>query len=230
MTLVFGHLPGVSKKDALEFVLAQSGKFVGEYGPAVAGLDLLSWRGGYLFQISAGGSRRSYLKDIARQLDESEIGTRVIMDTAERQVEMFIKPDSTQRFVFRVLPESSDLDATPVEEGKKLSPIMPTHQSAVVTGSALFMAGAVALGLASFLVSMSDHFHQQVESARANQAVSDLPVWHTPSRVGLQPGEYIKDVRFENGHWLKPTVACAGDQCKDRSKTETAKGVRHAKP
>lgn len=220
LTIFFGHLAGVTKKDAISYILATADSHLSGYEPEECGYDLIKWRDGYLYQLSAGGDKQSRLKSIASILDSNPPGTKVHISTSSRQAELLIKPDSSERPIYRLLTESDSNPETELAPGVRLKAIEPGYDRVLFSGVMVVIAGVMMLVLAGYFTSLLKN--REVDVAKTNEAkkIANLPEWHLPSGIALQPGQYIESIRFENGHWLAPQIKCGTEACKQAKQVQ----------
>lgn len=216
--MIVGHLPSVKKADALDYIRAQSDKYLMDYGDGNIYYDMMQWRDGYLFIVTVGGDKLSRLKSLANFLDEKPPGTKVRFDTAHRHIEVFLKPNEDQRLVMYIMPEDDTLDGiTPLEPKGKMSKLQSDYRMALGIGAVVFACGVLFMTGTAIIMNMDAASTLAKERASVSDMQKNLPSWHLPSTIALAPGQYIQQMRFSAGKWQPPVMKCATKECEERT-------------
>jgi hypothetical protein len=212
--IIMGFLPEVTSRDAIEYAIGMSEKYVVQQ--SLAYFHATKYENGYLYEVHEGGPGKAFGPEIAKLFASKgayrgDEVTRVTLATSARMVEITRLRLGLSAVL---LPESSVQAAT---EGLvprvMMTSAIPRRTAILYAGVGLLVSGVLMATLSGVFFRLKGY---SAPPAQANDVISvrNLPhiQWERLS-AQLQPGDRVKALKYENNNWrteLFPSASATG--------------------
>jgi len=199
--VLMGYLPEVTERDALEYAMGLSDKYLVQEG--LSFFIATKYGQGYIYEVHEGGAGKAYGPEIAKYLESAgpfnaQEPQVVYLATAQRLVEVVREREGISAVL---LPESTTEKPTEWLRPKKaMTPGVPRRKGMLWAGLTLFITGAVAAGLSGTFFRLQGYAPPPAQPVE-RVAAHDLPLsqWQR-----LQSMQHVKALRYKDGAWQPP--------------------------
>lgn len=204
--VLMGYLPEVSERDALEYAMGIADKYVTQVG--LAFYAATKFGGGYIYEVHEGGSGKAFGPELVRHFTEAgpyqaDAPQVVHIKTAQRMVEVTRERDSVGVVL---LPDDAEVQSPDwLRPRKAMTPGIPRRKGMLYAGVGLLISGTIAAGLTGAFFRLQGYAlapDQPVVAVSADVLPSQQ--WNQVRSVPLEPGEYVKALRYKDGKWQEP--------------------------
>lgn len=201
--VLMGYLPEVSERDALEYAMGLSDKYLVQEG--ISYFAATKYGPGYIYEVHEGGSGKAFGPEIARYFQSvgpfnPQAPEVVYIGTAQRIVEVTRERVGLSAIL---LPESTE--AVPSEwlrPKKAMRPGVPRRKGMLVAGILLLVTGTLAAATTGV------YFRLQGYAPAPAQPIERIQVGNLPSQQWdvLMRTQHVKALRYADGAWQAPEV------------------------
>lgn len=199
--MLLGWIPGVSRKEARQFVSDLVDKHCDS--PTQTSYYLLPFEGGIAYEIHEGGPRRAFLPRILKHFaaarsegkPASEV-ERLVLHTETRAVQVEL---GAAGFISLQMPESASVPATDwLEAGPGMQAVAPARWGVLIVGAVVF-----ATGIAASVASMATRYqpYEQPPAVSVKYLRDQLPTSQLRRLSAVPESMYVDKLEYRDGKW-----------------------------
>lgn len=204
LRLLAGFIPEASRKDALEFAEGVARKHC--MAPDNSFFGVISWRGGYAYEVQEGGAGYGLLASVLAEFDKEPVDSAhppVTVAYVQTHVRMAKVTRTNTGLGAVALPEGQTAQLQQsefIQAGARLAPMVPNRTAVLVSG-VVFLA----LASAVFMFASWGRIQPYAKPGptvvlKATATVERLPIGQLAGI--LAGGETVTKIEFKNNKWV----------------------------